>query len=94
LEIVQMTEKVWVCTTTQETVSSIAMSSPPRRRRRKLRHFISGQPRHGRDGLAIVRMQIAGDERLAPPSDAVRHQHRLGAAVEPSYIEALATSMR
>ena len=31
------------------------------------------------DGLAVVRMQAAGEHRLAAPGDAVRHQHGLGA---------------
>ena len=69
-----------VCTTTQETVSSIAparLSLPPGRGRKDLDLLVS-EARHGRDRVAIVRMKVAGDHRLAPPGDAMRHQHRLG----------------
>ena len=38
----------------------------------------SAMPRHRLDRLAIVRMQAAGEHRLLPLGDAVRHQHRLG----------------
>jgi hypothetical protein len=48
-----------------------------RRRRRQRHDLMLRQPRHRRDGLAVVRVQVAGQHRLVPPGDAVRHQHGL-----------------
>jgi hypothetical protein len=53
----------------------ILQSVRPRRRRDGR---VVGEPRHRCDRVAVVRMQIAGEHRLAPPGDAVRHQHGLG----------------
>ena len=38
-------------------------------------------------------MQAARQHGLAPPRRAMRHQHRFAQPVEPSYIEAFATSI-
>ena len=69
------------CTTTQEVSSSIAARIVLGARRvRRQRHDRVARPCRDTVSttLAVVRMQAAGEHRLAPLGDAVRHQHRLG----------------
>ncbi len=48
-----------------------------RRRRRKRHDLVARHPGNGLDGLAIVRMQVAGENGLVATRLPVRHQHGL-----------------